>query len=96
MRLPEPLLVTIKQVLSDAVDVESLWLFGSRVDDNKRGGDIDLYLEPKQRLSYPDMIRLESRLNNSCGEKVDLLVKNPDEPMTTIQKIALETGVRLI
>ena len=33
---------TVREILGDDARV---WLFGSRMDDDKRGGDVDLYVE---------------------------------------------------
>jgi len=37
---------TAKEVFGEKVKI---WLFGSRVDLNKRGGDIDLYRKSRQK-----------------------------------------------
>ncbi len=46
MRLTEFEIKSIKESFQEFFDKgDSIWLFGSRVDDTKRGGDIDLYIE---------------------------------------------------
>ena len=52
-------------------------LFGSRVDDTQRGGDIDLYIE--STLSAPDafqrQLQMAAELYRSLGDrKVDIVV----------------------
>lgn len=37
-------------------------LFGSRVDDARRGGDIDLLVEPSAALDPAEQVRLSTRL----------------------------------
>jgi len=45
----------IKAVLQQHFGAETrVWLFGLRVDDHARGGDIDLYIEP--RIEDPDPV----------------------------------------
>jgi len=77
------------------------WLFGSRVDDHKKGGDIDLYIEPE--IQEADKL-VDARLNflvemhRVLGEqKIDLVLhrsqSNQDLP---IYRIAKETGVKLL
>ncbi len=71
-----------------------VWLFGSRVDDGRRGGDVDLYVETG--LTEPLMPALLCKLaiEESLDMHIDLLVNDgrTDQP---IHAIAKQTGVRL-
>lgn len=52
-----------------------IYLFGSRTDDGKRGGDIDLYLktENKENLTQKK-IRFLAKLKREIGEqKIDVV-----------------------
>lgn len=52
MRLTEAQCKLIKFTVADVIGEESrVWLFGSRVDDTKRGGDIDLLIETEQIIA---------------------------------------------
>ena len=77
-----------------------VWLFGSRVDDNSKGGDIDLYIEPQlQNAADLIMAKLQflRELHKEIGEqKVDVVLyragQSPDLP---VYRIAKQTGVLL-
>lgn len=100
MRLTEQQQEIIKQVLLKHFGKGSeLRLFGSRADDNARGGDIDLYIEPELRAA-DDIV--EARLNAlvelhlALGEqKIDLVINRKAGTVLPIYKIAKETGIRL-
>jgi predicted nucleotidyltransferase len=72
-------------------------LFGSRVDDYRRGGDIDLHVEaPPERVSFHNEIELEVRLQKALGERrVDLVVHARGTPLGAIDSIAQRQGVLL-
>ena len=73
-----------------------LYLFGSRADDQKKGGDIDLYIETdaavdmQQRLSF--LVDVEKQVTT---RKVDLVIKTPDSKDMPIFTTAKQTGVLL-
>lgn len=70
-----------------------MWLFGSRLDDKKRGGGLDIYVET-DRHTLGDEIRCKLQLEQSLDMPIDLIVNYRDE-VTPIAQIAKTTGVAL-
>lgn len=73
-----------------------LYLFGSRVDDNKRGGDIDLLIETTQKIDMETEISfLRAIYKNITSRKIDLLIKTPYRQDKPIYHTAISEGIRL-
>jgi predicted nucleotidyltransferase len=73
-------------------------LFGSRVDDAARGGDIDLHIEAQspQQASLARELEFKNELKELIGDqRIDVVVRPPRYQARTIDEIALDTGVRL-
>ena len=79
-----------------------VWLFGSRVDDDKRGGDIDLLVQPaasdesgEDQAPLARKLRLQGLLERQLGErKIDIVIEAPCDTRPIVQ-IAHATGIRL-
>lgn len=75
-----------------------VWLFGSRVRDDARGGDIDLLLEMSEPVAEPAELsaRLAALISRACfGRKVDVLIKAPNLLTLPIHAVALAEGIKL-
>ncbi|SDO63513.1 Nucleotidyltransferase domain-containing protein [Halomonas shengliensis] len=73
-------------------------LFGSRVDDAARGGDIDLMVTVTQPVENPawDCARLEGSIIMKLGEqKIDVLLEAPGLKRFPIHETAKEKGILL-
>ncbi len=79
-----------------------LWLFGSRVHDAQRGGDVDLYLETTEsdadRL-VDSKLRFLADLHDTPefeGERIDLVIRSPlHDSDLPVHRVARAEGVRL-
>lgn len=99
MRLTPEQVAIIHETVAEVLGQEArVYLFGSRVDDRCRGGDIDLYIEspalaePRSRVQ----VRLQRRLWERLGpRRIDLLIRARDEALQPIHRDALEQGVKL-
>ncbi len=73
MRLDENQKYALEKAL-ECVNGE-VYLFGSRVDDSKMGGDIDILI-----FSEDDSFELSKKVSvaffNQCEEKIDVIVMN--------------------
>lgn len=75
-----------------------VFLFGSRVDDTKKGGDIDLMLELAHNITEMviKIILLNGKLQQQLGpQKIDIIVHTPNAPLLPIHQIAKKTGILL-
>lgn len=78
----------------------SIAVFGSRIDDDARGGDIDLYIEVEPLSDSQELLekelRLYAELQKSLGEqRIDLVVHEKGSPLRSIDKKARESGLVL-
>ena len=70
-------------------------LFGSRVDDNSRGGDIDLYVQTDDHTQLLEKkLHYLQLLENTLGEQKIDVVFNKD-PNRTVETQAIEKGITL-
>lgn len=95
MRLSHQEQSAIKGVLSKFDPLGKVYLFGSRVDDHRRGGDIDLLFETEREMSLKEELQARYQLELACDGRVDLLVKQKHTDPEPIHTIALLRGVAL-
>lgn len=76
MRLTQQEIEVLKNKLKQLCKDSKLYLFGSRVDDNKRGGDIDLLIISKE-LTKKDLREIRIEFFKHFGEqKIDIVLDN--------------------
>jgi predicted nucleotidyltransferase len=86
---------TATAVLGEGAQVT---LFGSRVNDTAKGGDVDLMIEVLQDLADPAVMsaRIASKVSRAMhGRRVDVLLKAPNLLEQPIHRIAAHQGVAL-
>jgi len=75
-------------------------LFGSRTDDSKHGGDIDLLIIPTNEKDIIKLTLLEIQLLASLkmkigDQKIDILIKTPDKTVNSFYQQAEMKGIPL-
>lgn len=96
MRLTQSQINTIlTTVRSETESTARTILFGSRLNDNMRGGDIDLLVESQHELLPMQRAKIKMELEALLGIPVDILTLTSGTPPTAFQRIALARGVAL-
>lgn len=100
MRITEQQRKAIVATVHEVIPDGRILLFGSRADDTRRGGDIDLFVETDQVVPLKAVLSLEYELASLFDIKVDLLVKDfsrkDDNPIYDIARagVALNEELR--
>ena len=95
MRLTPVQIDTIKNILSRYDPQGQVILFGSRTQDQLKGGDIDLFIQTSQPISLKQQMQANWQLEVALDTRVDLLLCNPGESEEPIHTIAKRQGVRI-
>lgn len=101
MRLSDQQRSIIRTAVTENFGAASkVWLFGSRVDDAARGGDIDLYIEAATDDAdaiVESKLRFLVALYKKLGEqKIDVVIRRPGfKEDLPIYQVAKRTGVKL-
>jgi len=90
MRLTVDEINNLKKSIDSLDKIAKVFLFGSRVDDNQRGGDIDILIQ-SQHLSRRDLRHIRGEFCQQFGEqKLDLVIDNGKDNQAFIKMIQLE------
>ena len=99
MRLSELTCAIIRSTVQEVFGSEAtVKLFGSRINDNARGGDIDLLVELTSATTELERktLQLITRLQMRIGDQpIDVLVLDPSTPRQAIHEHATLTGMTL-
>jgi predicted nucleotidyltransferase len=96
MRLTDRQAQSIRQLaLQVAGNHARVRIFGSRLDDGARGGDLDLMLELPEPVANPALLaaRLSAKVSRLMhGRKVDVLLSAPNLMRLPIHDMAFKEG----
>jgi len=99
MRLTDDQTQAIRQLARQVAGSQSrVRVFGSRLDDAARGGDLDLMLEVPDPVENPALMaaQMAARVSRVMhGRKVDVLLCAPNLMRLPIHDIAFKEGVLL-
>ncbi|HLP44838.1 MAG TPA: nucleotidyltransferase domain-containing protein [Candidatus Kapabacteria bacterium] len=93
MRLTEAEVSAIKDSVNMFDPEAKIYLFGSRAEDMKKGGDIDLFVISK-KITRAERRKIKLRIYDKIGEqKIDMVIA--PEITTAFHRIAISTGIQL-
>lgn len=99
MRLSHHERGVLRRLTAEVIGADaSISLYGSRVRDDARGGDIDLLVQSPRALDEPILLaaRLEARAQLALGErKIDVLIIDTRTPLEAVHRSALREAVLL-
>lgn len=95
MRVPKEQLDFLKRQILSRAKSAKVYLFGSRADDDQKGGDVDILILSSSKLSFTDKTRIKYAFFEKYGEqKLDLVNFKFDEN-SNFKELALMDAVEL-
>ena len=96
MRITKEQIQLIAETVSHLAGADAVvYLFGSRLNDRMKGGDIDLFIESDAPLSLIDRAQIKIELESRLGLPVDIVSKTRGAVATPFQVIAQSRSCQL-
>ena len=95
MRLTKFEAETIRAIVKENIKDADVYLFGSRVDDKKKGGDIDILIISDHAVTLRMRRKIYLELEDELGEqKIDIVAANR-EKLVPFARLAMLEGIKL-
>ena len=95
IRVTKEKIDNLKKSIITILPNSKIYLFGSRVDKNQKGGDIDILIIGDRQLNFREKAKIERNFFEKFGEqKLDLISFEYDNK-SSFKEIALEKAIRL-
>jgi predicted nucleotidyltransferase len=85
----------LKKELSAILDQPVIYLFGSRLDDDKKGGDLDIMVLAKRKLTWKEKAKVRWRFFEKFGEQKLDIISFALEEKNTFKEIVLRQGEKI-
>lgn len=96
MRLSSAQREQIIRIIHESVgDDATVWLYGSRTRDDRRGGDVDLLVQSSRAVDVQQQAALHARLEEEILLSIDLSFVDPRRGMTRFQRLAAARALPL-
>ncbi len=96
MRLKTEQMATIIETIQSVTgQTTKIRVFGSRLNDEAKGGDVDLLIETPNLLGLLQKAQLKNALEIRLNLPVDLLIVQTGQKLSPFQQIAFEKSVLL-
>ena len=95
MRISKEQIELLKKNILTLLPNAVIYLFGSRVDNNKKGGDVDIMVLSDRELGWKEKSLIKYRYFEKFGEqKIDIVsfLFNEKDPF---KQITIEEGIKL-
>ena len=95
MRLADEKIRLLKSTILSILPGAKVYLFGSRVDDNKKGGDIDILIIADRTLNFIEEGQIERNFFKHYGSQKLDLVSFKETDKTPFKTVALMNAIQL-
>jgi len=90
MRLSDEQIRNLRKTVTSMIkDVTEIRVFGSRLDNSRKGGDLDLVVESEQRHGIIQKADLKIALERVLGLPVDVLLVTRNGAQSVFERLAM-------
>lgn len=95
MRIPSEQIDFLKREVLALVPDAVVYLFGSRIYDGKKGGDIDIMVISDKKISWKEKAKIKWRYFERFGEQKLDIVSSSFNERNPFKELVLHEGIRL-
>lgn len=95
MRISREQIDFLKKAIITALPDAEVYLFGSRTDDSKKGGDIDIMILSSRKIRWKEKAKIKWQYFERFGEQKLDIVSSAFHESNPFKELVLHEGVRL-